>query len=173
MNNPLTTDGRTGRILCVLSVIAITIFLTCQPAKGQIRIAAAAGVIDKPMLVGQLNVGYESKSFFGSADLVRQAIKTGTWFGIKSGYIINVNDQTNLRIYSGLQYKVTGNKHSIDRYVHDGQTEVLSTGKEVNSIYVPIGIQVTRGALFIDAGAMAGKEVNFMITVGINHLFNK
>lgn len=153
-------------------ILALVLWIGCEPVNGQVRITGAAGVITKPSLIGQFNVGYDARKIFASADVVRQAVKTGTWFGIKAGYIMSVNDQMNLRIYSGVQYKVVGNKHSYDRYVHNGQTEYLTKGLETNEINIPVGIQLTKGILFMDAGAMAGREITFMLTVGITHLFN-
>jgi hypothetical protein len=161
-----------GFIFIVILLIVI-ICTSCVPAIGQVRITGAVGAVSKPSLVGQFNISYESSKFFAGTDVVRQAIKTGTWLGIKSGYIFQLGEETGLRIYSGIQYKIVGRKHSYDRYVHNGQTEYLTTGMETNQVNVPIGVQFTKGYLFIEGGAMVGKQTTVMLTIGITQLFSR
>lgn len=175
MKNFLLIDRPAGRVNALISTIAIAVLLMamCQPAQGQVRITGAFGLIDKPLLVGQLNVGYDANAFFAGADMIRQASNKGTWFGIKAGYSVNVYEETKIKVYSGIQYKAVGSNHSYDRHIENGQTHYLSTGLETNAVHIPVGLQLNKGPLFIDAGAMVGKETVFMLTIGITHLFSR
>lgn len=169
------SENRTARQAAYIIAAMIFCFLffsRCQKAIGQVRITGAFGVSGSPAIVSQLNIGYEFKGWNIQTDIMADGVNAGVYHGIKGGYIIRVNDNTQLQPYTGIMRKSVGNNNSQDRYIKDGNTTVLFNNLPVNTWNVPVGMQIVRQHLFIDAGAMAGKQITFFITIGVTHLFS-
>lgn len=168
------TENRTIRqasYIIGITIITVLSLIECKKSYGQARITAAFGVTGKPAVAGQLNISYQFKGWNLQTEVMAEGIKSGVYHGIKGGYIVKVSDDLQLQPYTGIMRKSVGNTHSQDRYLQNGHTTVLYDNLEVNSWNIPVGMQVIRQHLFIDAGAMAGKQITFFITVGITQLF--
>lgn len=140
-------------------------------AKSQISIAAGAGTSfhNKSSLTGNLYIGYQYKGFEAQANMISLPFNKQTFFGSTIGPLLYVSEDISIRPYGGVFYKLVGNKHAEDRYVHNGVTTTLSSGAEVNNWYGSFGLMAVKGVVYADFNYTNG----FSFSVGLRYTFNK
>ena len=130
-------------------------FAFIAAAHSQIRLAGLAGISSgndgSAKFTGVLNAGYEFKGVSILYDQRHQVFTGGSWFGGNAGYTFRMGNFS-VRPYGGYWYKMTGNKNSTDRFIQDGNEQILSKDKPVNSKTGGYGLQVFPGKFMIDIG---------------------
>lgn len=149
-------------------LLLITSVLIANTAMSQISLQAGAGIAYKqtPTMSGNLSVNYRYKQIESGFSMLHLPFQKASYFGINSGYVLTSGDWE-LKPYAGINNKLTGSTHTQDRYVHDGTTQILSQGNEVNEWKPSFGMMIIKGVAFFDVGYME----NFNVSLGLRYTF--
>lgn len=164
--------GKIESVIYLAFIIFMLIIMNTGDANAQVRLAVGAGLVATekgPKITGILNVGYEVGNFSTAID-IRSAIgQIQAFFGLQAGYNFMISEDVYFRPYGGCWMRKTGNTSPEDRYVKNGQTEVLATTPpgDLNGYNFGIGAQYLWNHLWIDAAYLT----EFRVAVGVTFKF--
>lgn len=169
--NEIVTPKWILKVLVGFITTTVLLLMTCAPAHSQVRITGAFGISQS--VVGQAQISYQFKKLEPGIDMIHD-FNHRTYFGVNMGPALKVNEDLIIKPFAGLYYKLTGNKSSRDRYLHDGTETVFTKDMETNSGAAAVGLQIIRQHLFINTVWLFNKDqIRMAVTIGVSHLFER
>lgn len=154
------TKERKETIIGFLSAIAITVLLVleCNHADAQMKLNVGIG--KGSHYFSQADIGYKMSHFDVQFNAVRNIVQPPFIFGVSGGYSWKF-----LRVYAGGYRKLTGNKSSVDRYVENGQTQILFKGIDTNAWLLGGGLQLKYRRGILDIAHKDGLKISLLLSV--------